>query len=117
MARHVFVIVNDPPDADQAEAFDHWYVDRHMPDVLDVPGFISAQRFRLAPDPANPDALPRHLAIYEIETEDRAAVMAELRRRAGTDQMPLFPGPHRTAAAVFIGEAVTPRLAANDPAE
>jgi hypothetical protein len=112
VARHVFIIVNDPPSAEQVDAFDHWYVDRHMPDVLDVPGFISAQRFRLAPEPAHPEALPRYLAIYEIETDDRAAVMAELRRRAGTEKMPLFPGPQRSATAVFIGEAVTPRLVA-----
>lgn len=112
MARHVFIIVNDPPGADEAEAFERWYVDRHMPDVLAVPGFVSAQRFQLAPDPRDPDAAPKHLTIYEIEAEDRAAVMTELRRRAGSEQMPLFPGPHRSPAAVFIGEAVTPKLPA-----
>jgi hypothetical protein len=110
MARHVFIIVNDPPAADQLDAFENWYVARHMPDVLDVPGFVAAQRYRLPADPAKPEAPPKHLTIYEIETDDRSAVMAELRRRAGTDQMPLFSGPDRGATLVFLGEAATPRL-------
>ena len=113
MARHIFIVVNDAPSAEEAEAFDTWYVERHMPDVLDVPGVVAAQRYRLAADPAKPDAQPRYAAIYEIETEDRAGVMGEIRRRAGTEQMPLFSGPHRTPVAAFIGEAVTPRMLAN----
>lgn len=110
MARHVFIIVTPAPPEGQAEAFEQWYVGRHMPDVLAVPGFVSAQRFRLGPDPANPDAAPRSLTVYEIDAEDRDAVMAEVRRRSGSEVMPLFPGIDRGAPTIYLGEAVTGRI-------
>jgi hypothetical protein len=106
MARHVFmIIINDPP-AEEIEAFEKWYVGRHMPDVLAVPGFVAAQRFRLA---AEPNAPARHMTLYEIETDDRDAVMAEVRSRVGTERMPQFEGSERGPSTIFFGEAVTPR--------
>jgi hypothetical protein len=110
MGQHVFMIITQARPAPEAEAFDEWYVGRHMPDVLAVPGFVSGQRYRLAHDPAAPDGPTRYLTIYEIETDDRAAVLAELRRRAGTDEMPLFPGGGESAATSMVGEAVTERM-------
>ena len=37
---------------------------------------------------------------------------AEVRRRAGTDLMPLFPGEHQGAHSSLFGEAVTERMLA-----
>jgi len=85
---------------------------QHMPDVLAVPGFTAAQRYRLAPDPDLPGAPTRFLTIYEMECDDRAAVMAEVRCRAGTVQMPLFPGGGKSAPTTIFAEAVTDRLLA-----
>ena len=109
MTRHVFMIITEAPPADQAQAFEDWYVNRHMPDVLAVPGFTAAQRYRLAPDPKLGE---RFITIYEMECDDRNAVMAEVRRRAGTDLMPLFPGEHQGAHSSLFGEAVTERMLA-----
>lgn len=69
------------------EAFNAWYSDRHIPDVLDIPGIVSAQRYELA-DVQRVSAPPyRYLAIYDIETDDLAGVANEIGRRAGTDAM------------------------------
>ena len=114
MAKHLFMILTEMPAPEDAEAFEAWYVDRHMPDVLAIPGFTAAQRFRLAVDPAAPDATPGFITIYEMETEDRAAVMAEVRRRAGTDLMPIFPGVREGAPKTMFAEAVTQRMLAPD---
>jgi hypothetical protein len=57
-------------------------VREHAPaDLLTVKGIAAAQRFRLADDaPAitKPDGVPgvaRYLALYELDTEDTAAVL------------------------------------------
>src|SRR3546814_4465726 len=84
MTKQLFMIITEAPSSEEEAAFETWYVDRHMPDVLAVPGFTAAQRFRLAPGPDEDNAPARFLTIYEMETDDRAAVMAEVRRRAGT---------------------------------
>ena len=58
LADHVFAIITEPPSATEAEAFERWYVDRHMPDVLAVPGMVRARRYRLAGEPV------RWMTIY-----------------------------------------------------
>lgn len=112
MTKHIFMIITEAPSPDEEADFETWYVDRHMPDVLAVPGFTAAQRFRLAPEPDRPDAPARFLTIYEMETDDRGAVMAEVRRRAGTSKMPLYAGERKSPATTMFAEAVTARLAA-----
>ena len=79
MTKQLFMIITEAPSAEEEAAFETGYVDRHMPDVLAVPGFTAAQRFRLAPGPDEDNAPARFLTIYEMETDDRAAVMAEVR--------------------------------------
>ena len=55
---------------DREDEYNDWYNNTHLKDVLNVPGFVSAQRFRLssAQRMANPPY--KYLAIYEIETDD-----------------------------------------------
>jgi hypothetical protein len=69
--------------------FNEWYQSRHLPDVTAVPGFRAAQRFKLAKILSKgADAKP-YLSIYEIETDDLDATIAEMRGRARTDIMPI----------------------------
>jgi len=112
MTKHVFIIITEAPSPEEEEAFEAWYAGQHMPDVLAVPGFTAAQRYRLAPDAKLPEAPTKFLTIYEMECEDRTAVMAEVSRRAGTVQMPLFPGDRKSAPTTMFAEAVTDRLLA-----
>jgi hypothetical protein len=76
--------------------FNDWYDNRHIHDVVDLPGLISGQRFVLAPVAAG-DPLPwKYLAIYEVEHDRVADTFAELGVRRGTARMPspghLAPG-------------------------
>ena len=110
MARHVFIIITEPPSVEEADAHERWYVDRHMPDVLAVPGMVKAQRFRMAADRERPEAPVRSLTIYEMETDDCGAVMAEIRRRVGSDAMPLYSGSPGGAHTSYLGEAATDEM-------
>lgn len=84
MAKYLFVVLTNAADGRDAE-FNDWYDNQHIGDVLKVPGFVSAQRFNIATQPA-PYA---YLTLYEIETDDLAATQAALGKAAGSPAMPM----------------------------
>lgn len=87
MAKYTLVVLSNPTAGKEAE-YNEWYNKVHVPDVLRVPGFIAAQRFKLAGPQLNDAPRPhRYLALYEIETDDVQASMDELRKRVGTADM------------------------------
>jgi len=103
------MLVTSPPPG-EVEEYGAWYVEQHMPHVLKVPGFVSAQRFLLDPVPDDSYSADRYLTIYEIETDDISKVFAELSARAGGSAMPLYAGSDVKMLERFVGEAVTPKM-------
>jgi hypothetical protein len=70
------MIVLSNPIEGEDDKFNKWYDEVHVPEVLDVPGVIAAQRYDLAElkipdDPDLPAQLPppthRYLVIYELD--------------------------------------------------
>lgn len=106
MESYCFIIITVGPD-EEDDDYREWYEFQHVPDVLDVPGFISAQRFRLEEEPEN---MRRYLTLFEIETNDIDRVMATLRQRAGTSLMPLMKGAGQQTVNRMVGKAVMPKL-------
>ena len=89
MAKYTFLALTNPVAGKENE-FNEWYDKHHIPDVINVPGFISGQRFKLADAQfGNAEATKayRYLALYEIETDDVAATIKELIARGGTADM------------------------------
>jgi hypothetical protein len=88
MAKYTFIVLTNPVEGKESE-YNDWYNRQHIPDVLNVPGFVSAQRFHLADDQMSRDGNRAHkyLAVYEIETDDLAATLKELRARSGTAEI------------------------------
>jgi hypothetical protein len=86
MARYTFVVFSDAVEGREDE-YNEWYDGRHLGDVLNVPGFVSARRFLVAGSPNGAPA--RYMALYEIETDDVGKVLAELFARSGTPAMEL----------------------------
>jgi hypothetical protein len=85
MAKYKLVVLTEPK-ADREDEYNDWYTNQHLADVVAVPGFLSAQRFKLR-DAMGFEHRNRYLAIYEIESDDPQAVMAEMFRRRGTPAM------------------------------
>ena len=85
MAQNLQLVFSHLPAAVTDEEFSAWY-DAHLPEILSIPGFVSAQRFRLEPvvrDGVEPTSY-RYLALYEIEG-DGSTLLAEMeKRRLGT---------------------------------
>lgn len=83
MARGILLVFANPSAPERREEFDQWYTGVHLPEFLRLPSVTAARRFELsAHQMAQPpgDALDgrRFLAAYEIETEDFAALCAEI---------------------------------------
>src|SRR5215467_1539777 len=81
MAKYTFVVLTNPVEGKESE-YNEWYNTHHVPEVISVPGFVSGQRFRLADTQFDRESkAQRYLAIYEIETDDLAATLKDLRSR------------------------------------
>jgi hypothetical protein len=71
----------------QEKEYDEWYQNVHLKDVVAIPGFKAAQRFRLQQAMMPGPDLPVNLAIYDIETDDIDGAIKELTDRSASGQM------------------------------
>lgn len=105
MARHILLATTDCTPGEE-QTFHDWYDTQHLPDVLAVPGFVRAERFAAVPNTHGTLPERRFLAIYEIDTEDIAATMAELRAAAqGMEFTDVFD---RSATSAFCYASLGP---------
>jgi hypothetical protein len=111
MPKYTFMVLTNPVEG-QDDTYNDWYTNRHLADVLNVPGFVSAQRFKLADaQRGNPPHPWRYLALYQIETDDLKKTLATLSERSGTEAMVISDAvaPERMG---FVYEAITPPVEA-----
>jgi hypothetical protein len=57
VAKHVFVVFTNPLEG-REDDYNAWYSDVHLKDVLQVPGIIAAQRFKLSVVQRDPPPFP-----------------------------------------------------------
>jgi hypothetical protein len=105
--RYEYVVLSNPKDGREDE-YNDWYDRRHLADVLAVPGFVAAQRFRLAK--ADGERRHRYLALYEIETADLRATLKDLYGRVGTPAMPISEAIDMDGVDATIYEGITDRI-------
>jgi hypothetical protein len=106
-------VVQSNPVPGREDEFSDWYTSRHLPEMLAVPGFASAQWFvasAIRRSPATPPYRYSGLAIYEVTGDPRLAFDAlDRARTAGT----VTRSPAISAdLAAYLFEPVTTRLAA-----
>lgn len=73
------MLVLSNPVQGREEEFERWYRDTHVPEMLQLPGFVACQRLVLSEAQMGRSHPQRHLALWEIETDDLAAVHDRLR--------------------------------------
>lgn len=111
MTRHVLVVFSEPTEGMEAE-YNDWYDNCHLPEVLQAPGVIAAERFRLADDS---EGFPgRYLAIYELETDDPAAIFSDLEARAADGRMRMSQAIDLDRATAAAFTSITARVKARD---
>ena len=109
MARYTYVVHTNPSEGQEQE-YNRWYDEVHIPEVLQVPGFVSASRLAIAQPDA--EAPYRYLALYEMETNDLEATMAELMSRAGTPAMPISDSMNAEAVRTIVADQLGARVLA-----
>jgi hypothetical protein len=115
MPKYTFVVLTNPVAGKEAE-FNDWYNGQHIPDVLNVPGFVCAQRFRLADSQFGGKGSTTHkyLALYEIETDDLAGTLKELRARGGTAEIVPTETLDTGSVATFVFTPIAGKVMAHD---
>jgi EthD domain len=81
VANMILAVLTNPVSADRDDEFNEWYTNTHLNDVLKVPGYVAATRFKLVDKPVLAGAeQPKHryLAIYELDTDDVDRAAAQL---------------------------------------
>lgn len=116
MSRYLFLAFTNPVTGRENE-YNTWYDTHHVRDVVDVPGFICGQRYRLAAaqfplsqgEPAH-----RYLALYEIESDDLAATYQLVLERLGSAQMIGCEAFDMTSLHAPSFEPIGPRIVAGE---
>ena len=101
MAKGVMVVLTRAFPDQETELWD-WYVGRHIPDLLAVPGFMRARLWKIATRKTDPAARYDTLAVYDLEG-DLDAIMKEAGVRMGGPQMPRSPALDSSKTLSFTG--------------
>ena len=60
---HTILVVMMDVDPEHDEEFNRWYNDEHLPERLEIPGYVSARRFKLEEG----QGVLKYLCIWELE--------------------------------------------------
>ena len=98
---HFFVFSN--PVAGHEDEYNKWYTNQHALDVVAVPGFVSAQRFVMAPEQLKrvPVQVPKYLIVYKVVTGNLESVTTEVARRLKTGQTVIDPTFDKTTSLSY----------------
>lgn len=115
MPKAVLLVLTNPSDPDHEEEFNEWYTNTHLPDLLAIDGFVGATRYRLSETqlaPSGEGGKHRYLAIYEIDSDDLAVTMKNLREAAAGGMVISEALDTSTPPGTFLFEEIAPRQGA-----
>jgi hypothetical protein len=103
MAKCKLIALTTPLPGKEAE-FHEWYQNTHIPEMISIPGFTGAQRFQLVAKMMGSDP-NTYLAIYDVETDDPAAVLTAMGEFAQSGKMtPATTQDMATTYTAFFAE-------------
>ena len=110
----LFLVFSNPVEGRESE-FNEWYDTVHAPEVLAIPGIVSAQRFDLE-EPAVPEggAAPpppahRYLTVYEVEG-DVGKILSSLADGATSGQVNMSDSLDTANAAISFWKPRGPKV-------
>ena len=106
---HFKYVVFTEPKPGQDDAYNDWYDNAHLAEVVAIDGFVAAQRFKLVDLPHNTQPASRYMAIYEIEADDPKVVLDRL-MAVGAD-MVLTDALDRDSVKTILYQPAGERLA------
>lgn len=89
MTKAKMIVLVAAPEG-QSAGLDQWYENRHVPDLLAVPGIKAVERFDIGVVLHAPEGAPRwdFVGVYDLEADDIGTVLKEMGSRMGTARMP-----------------------------
>lgn len=109
MSECKLVVLTRPVEGREDE-FNDWYTNQHLNDVLAIPGFKAAQRFKIKGAPISPTSWD-YFAVYEVDHDNPQSVLDDMMGRVGTDRMPMSDAMAGDLYCVLY-EEITPRVVA-----
>ena len=85
--KYLYMVMMDVEPEKEAE-FNKLYSEEHVPLLLNVPGVISAARYK-----TSSEGSPKYMAVYELESPDVPDSEA-WRKAAASGEFPGVAGPH-----------------------
>lgn len=107
MARYLLHLVSKPLPGQDA-AFNDWYNNVHLADVIALTGFIAGARFSALPMAPGAPSRDKYLAVYELETDDPHATLARLNEAAVS--MEISPALDMSSVRMELFQQITPRM-------
>jgi hypothetical protein len=109
-SRYLLLALTNHADGREAD-YNTWFDEHHIPEVLSIDGFISAQRYQLAGEQRMPGPLPyTYAAAYRIQTDDLKGVLAALGEVVATGTRTDAGDPARRA--IWVLEPLGPERTA-----
>jgi hypothetical protein len=108
---YFFVFSN--PVAGHEDEYNEWYNEQHAPDVVAIPGFVTAQRFVKNDLPLYRMVdlqVPKYLVIYKIVTDNVEAVFAEVSRRLQTKETVMSPTFDSKTSVSYVYKPFRPEI-------
>ena len=102
-----YIVLSNPVQGREDE-YNAWYTGQHLADVIAVPGFVSAQRFRLCDAAAEGAPQQRYMAIYNMQTDDPVALIARLTALVESGEVAMSEAFSHEGLSTILYEAVTP---------
>ena len=108
-----YFLVFSNPVAGHEDEYNQWYDQQHAPDVVAVPGFVTAQRFVRNDLPLYRMVdlqVPKYLVIYKVVTDDLNAVFDEVSRRLKTGETVISPTFDSKTSVSYVYKTFGPEL-------
>jgi hypothetical protein len=106
----ILVVHTEPASPEQEAAYNEWYDGIHVPDIVALPGFVGATRYKVSGTqmgPATPD-VPRYVAIYEIDADDLDATIKGIGAGAADGTVRMGNAPLGAKSSMVLYEEVAP---------
>ena len=110
--RQLYIVFGNPLTPEQDAEFNEWYDETHIPDVLKLPGVLSAQRYKVRQLDRDAGTPPRfsYMVVYEIEG-DPNEVMAKIGAGVASGDIRMDGAPFdRTKASMAFWTPVTEKV-------
>jgi hypothetical protein len=75
MPKAIMLVWSNPSEPSREDEYNKWYDSEHIPDVLKIPAFTGATRYKVSEAQFGPVNTPaQYIAIYEVDTDDLTAI-------------------------------------------